>query len=167
MSGPTLWQRLFGGPALVAISYVNAYGEEGGLSAQVAVNVPENGGIRLKMPSPPPDAVTARIYRTGKSGKLRGCFGFLLRWSLCCLCFAFCQSFEVKGGKIVPTLGCCLSRACCCRIGYSLRQMRRAWRSRWRTNSCTTSEKTILCVCCYCCSARCIGFIPSRGDSST
>lgn len=62
---------LFGGPALVAISYVNAYGEEGGLSAQVAVDVPENGGIRLSMPAPPPDAVTARIYRTGKSGKLR------------------------------------------------------------------------------------------------
>lgn len=62
---------MFGGPALVAISYVNAYGEEGGLSTQVAVDVPENGGIRLKMPLAPPDAVTTRIYRTGKSGKLR------------------------------------------------------------------------------------------------
>lgn len=62
---------LFGGPALVAISYVNAYGEEGGLSQQVAVDVPENGGIRLFMPPPPPDAVLARIYRNGKSGKLR------------------------------------------------------------------------------------------------
>lgn len=62
---------LFGGPSLVAISYVNTYGEEGGLSTQVAVDVPANGGIRLLMPTPPADAVTARIYRNGKSGKLR------------------------------------------------------------------------------------------------
>jgi hypothetical protein len=62
---------LFGGPALVAISYVNAFGEEGGMSTQVQVDVPDGGGIRLVMPPPPPDAVITRIYRTGKSGKLR------------------------------------------------------------------------------------------------
>ena len=62
---------LFGGPALVAISYVNAHGEEGGLSQQVAVDVPAGGGIRLTMPAAPADAVTTRIYRNGKSGKLR------------------------------------------------------------------------------------------------
>jgi len=62
---------LFGGTALVAISYVNAYGEEGGLSVQVPVNVPAGGGIRLTMPTPPADAVLTRIYRTGKSGTLR------------------------------------------------------------------------------------------------
>ena len=62
---------LYGRETLVAISYLNAYGEEGGLSPIVAVDVPPNGGIRLNMPPPPAGAMTARIYRTGKSGRLR------------------------------------------------------------------------------------------------
>ena len=62
---------LYGYRALVAISYLNAYGEEGALSQIVPVDVPEGGGIRLTMPPAPAEAVTTRIYRTGKSGKLR------------------------------------------------------------------------------------------------
>lgn len=62
---------LYAGRALVAISYLNAYGEEGGLSQQVEVDVPAGGGIRLTLPDAPDGAVTTRFYRTGKSGKLR------------------------------------------------------------------------------------------------
>lgn len=62
-----LWE----GPAIVAMSYLNAYGEEGGLSNLVPVNVPAGGGIRLHLPAAPPDAVVARFYRTNKAGQLR------------------------------------------------------------------------------------------------
>lgn len=71
MATPEANGGLYGGRTLVAISYLNAYGIEGGLSRIVEVAVPAGGGIRLAMPPAPSGAVTARIYRTGKSGKLR------------------------------------------------------------------------------------------------
>lgn len=51
-----------------AISFVDAHGEEGGLSPLATVNVQEGGGIRLTFPVAPAGIQLAKVYRTEANG---------------------------------------------------------------------------------------------------
>lgn len=51
-----------------AISFVDARGEEGGLSPLATVNVQEGGGIRLTFPVAPAGIQLAKVYRTEANG---------------------------------------------------------------------------------------------------
>lgn len=51
-----------------AISFVDARGEEGGLSPLATVSVQDGGGIRLTMPAAPEGITMARLYRTEANG---------------------------------------------------------------------------------------------------
>lgn len=59
---------LYAGRYSVAISWLDATGAEGALSPLATVAVPEGGGIRLTLPTPPDGVTLARIYRTGQNG---------------------------------------------------------------------------------------------------
>lgn len=59
---------LYAGRYAVAMAWLNARGEEGGLSPITPVTLAEGQGVRVTIPPAPEGATTARVYRTGQNG---------------------------------------------------------------------------------------------------